>query len=185
MALSPIAPRLALALLVLASLTAPSGASTFIRQGLDRLAADNELILHGRVQEIRSYWDQDHSFIFTDVRVHPSQLLKGTAAGDVTFTLMGGTVGGITTLIVDGADLVPGSDYVLFLSRVELPGGERRLTVRDFAQGAFDLEHGRAFSQALGHPLLPDGEGRSEAPGGLDGLPLDELVRQVHADAGR
>ncbi|HEY3216391.1 MAG TPA: hypothetical protein VGK93_07855 [Candidatus Eisenbacteria bacterium] len=174
--------------LVSAALTASAikaDATTLIRQGLDQLASDNELVLQGRVLETHSYWNDDHTFILTNVRVRPSQILKGSHDGDVTFTLMGGTVGEITTLIVGGADLWPGSDYVLFLSRVDLPGAADRLTVRDHAQGVFDLENGRAFSQALGHALLPGPGGRADVPGGEEGLVLEDLVRQVRAQTNR
>jgi hypothetical protein len=160
-------------------------ATTLIRQGLDQLAIQNELVLQGRVLETHSTWNDDHTFILTNVRVRPSQILKGSHQGDVTFTVMGGAVGEITTLIVGGADLHPGSDYVLFLSRSDLPGAPDRLTVRDHAQGVFDLEQGRAFSQARGDPLLPDADGRADAPGGEAGLALEDLVRQVRAQTNR
>jgi hypothetical protein len=171
-------------LLALAALAIPASATTLVRQGLDELTAQNEMVVHGRVLEIHSYWNADHTFILTDVRVRPKEMLKGVGrAGDVTFTLMGGTVGETTMLIVAGPDLLPGSDYVLFLSQETLSGA-RRLTVRDLAQGAFQIERGRAFSQALGHPLLPDALGRSHAPGGEEGLPLEEMARQVRQFAG-
>jgi hypothetical protein len=176
----------ALALIALAVLAIPAGATTLIRHGLESLTADNELIVHGRVLDIHSYWNDDHSFILTDVTMRPSQVLKGVAGrpADITFTVMGGTVGEITTVIVGGPDLVPGGDYVLFLNREDLPGATQRLTVRDLSQGSYLVENGRAFSQALGHPLLPDAAGLTEPPGGEEGLALVEMMRQVRQLAG-
>jgi len=175
---------LVLACVALAPLAKPSHATTLIRQGLDRLAAENDLVVEGRVLEIHSYWNGGHSFILTDVTVHPSRVLKGERAGDVTFTVMGGTAGDLTTVIVSEADLTPGSPYVLFLSRADLPGAVNRLTLREHSQGVFDVAGGRAFSQARDVPLAPDAEGRTDVPGGADGLLLDELERQVHAHDG-
>ncbi|MGH7731439.1 MAG: hypothetical protein ACRENJ_09345 [Candidatus Eiseniibacteriota bacterium] len=68
---------------------------------------------------------------------------------------------------------MPGSEYLLFLNREALYGDREVLTVRDLSQGAFeiaDLGAGpRVYSQALGHPLLRDGEGLEEPPGGNEG----------------
>ena len=175
----------ALLLIALAILAVPAGATTLVRQGIDRLSVENETILHGRVLDIHSYWNDGHTFILTDVRVRPQQVLKGQQAGEVTFTVMGGSVGEISTVIVGGADLVPGSDYLLFLGRVDLPGAANRLTVRDHSQGVFDVVKGRARSQAIGEPLLPDASGRTDVVGGEEGLALDELVRQIRANVNR
>ena len=180
------APRFfALALIALATLAIPASATTLVRQGIDRLTVENETVVHGRVLDIRSYWNDDHTFILTDVRVRPARVLKGQPGGDVTFTVMGGSVGEISTVIVGGADLVPGSEYMLFLGRVDLPGAANRLTVRDHAQGVFDIVKGHARSQAIGEPLLPDAQGRTEAEGGEEGIPLEELVRQISAHLNR
>ena len=170
---------------LLAMMAIPAGATTLMREGLDQLTVENEIVVQGRVLDINSHWNDSHTLILTDARVRPSQVLKGRHEGDVTFTVMGGTVGDVTTLIIGGAELIPGSDYVLFLSHVDLPGAANRLTVRDHAQGAFNVDRGRAFSEALGDPLLPDGEGRIDVPGGEDGLPIEELTRQVRGQQNR
>ena len=175
----------ALVLFALAVLAIPAGATSLVRQGIDRLTVENETVVHGRVLDIRSYWNDDHNFILTDVRVRPSQVLKGQHAGDVTFTVMGGSVGEISTVIVGGADLVPGSDYMLFLGRVDLPGAANRLTVRDHSQGVFEVANGRARSQAIGEPLLPDASGRTDVVGGEEGMAIEELVRQIRAHVNR
>jgi hypothetical protein len=140
---------------------------------------DLETVVQASVLEIHSYWDAGHTFIFTDVRVRPSKLFKGDATDDLTFTVMGGTVGQTTTLIIGGPDLAPGAEYMLFLSRTDLPGTPGRLTVRDLCQGVFTVRHGRAFSGAIGEPLLPDARGNAEVPGGAEGLPIETLVQQI------
>jgi len=160
----------------------PAAATTLVRQSLDHLSANNDLIVHAKVLDIHSYWNADHSFILTDVHVRPLKLLKGPSLGnpgDLTFTVMGGTVDDVTVLLVDGPDLVPGSEYVLFLGRANLPGARDRLTVRDLVQGVFEVSQGRAISQALRDPLLPDLDGFTDVPGGADGLRLDDLIRRI------
>jgi hypothetical protein len=166
----------------------PAKATTVVRQGLDRLVGDNELVVEAKVLDIHSYWNAEHTFILTDVRVRPASVMKGRFTDgepDITFTVLGGSVGKVSIVVVGGPELVPGSDYVLFLSHDRLPGATDRLTVRDLAQGVFDVDKGVAFSQATGDPLLPDAQGRSDVPGGEQGIALDELVRQIRSHVDR
>jgi hypothetical protein len=179
--------RLTLALAAVASLAAPAGATTLMRAGLDELVRGNETIVQGRVVDIHSYWSADHSFIMTDVRVRPGTIFKGSGSRseDMTFTLPGGTVGETTVLLIGMPELVPGSEYLLFLNREELPGAIERLTVRDLVQGVFEVASvrgsKRAFSQAIGHPLLTDSNGAAEPIGGRDGLEIGDMTRQIQS----
>jgi hypothetical protein len=161
-------------------LATPVRATSLTRLGVERLTRDNEAIVQASVLDIHSYWNAAHTFIFTDVHVKASKQLKGAAGDDLTFTVMGGTVGETTTLIIGGPDLSPGSEYVLFLSHADLPGTRAQLTVRDLCQGVFTVRNGRAFSEAIGEPLLRDVEGSADVPGGADGLPLETLAQQIH-----
>jgi hypothetical protein len=167
------------ALAAIVSLAAPASATSLVRRGIESLTRDNETIVQASVLDIHSYWNAAHTFILTDVHARPSVRFKGDAADDLSFTVMGGTVGSTTTLIIGGPDLAPGSEYVLFLSPSDLPGTPGRLTVRDLCQGVFAVQHGRAFSQAIGEPLLPDEKGIAEVPGGADGLPLGTMAQQI------
>jgi len=170
--------------LAVAALAVPASATTLIRQGLDQLVRENATIVQGKVVEVHSYWNQDHSFILTDVRVRPSEGFKAFRPGnDVTFTILGGMVGETTTLIVGGPVLVPGTEYLLFLNREDLPGAAQTLTVRDLVQGVFEVGmvkgERRFFSQALSHPLVPDALGRADVPGGEAGLAASDMVAQI------
>jgi hypothetical protein len=157
----------------------PAGATTLVRRGLDALTHDSESVVHVRVLDLHSYWNADHSLILTDVRARSLATLKGDPAESVEFTVLGGTVGALTTLIVGGPDLAPGEEYVVFLAHVDLPGAATRWSVRDLSQGVFDVVDGRAVSQAAREGLVADAEGRTEAPGGPEGLALGTLVQQV------
>lgn len=169
--------------IALASL-APASASTFARVDLDYLVKENETIVVGEALSARSYWNDAGTFIFTDVQLAVSQVLKGRVTTDeITVTVPGGNVGELTSLIVGGAAVEPGKWYVLFLDRLDLLGQKGVLAVHDHAQGAFDVEMSgpepRAFSQARRHELRPDGAGKAEAVGGAQGLPLEELAASV------
>lgn len=170
-------------------IAAPLGATTLVRTGLDELVAGNERVVVGEVVDAVSYWNEDRTFILTNVRVAPAETIKGKAEGELTLTLLGGTVGDLTTLIVGGAELVPGRSYVLFLTPKKLPGAGQTLTLPDHSQGAFEIisKGGRlrAVSQANQHRLVPDRKGLSDAPGGTEGIPLDTLLESLRSTVKR
>jgi|CXWL01.1.fsa_nt_gi hypothetical protein len=177
--------RVLVAAAIVACLAAPAGATSLVRMSLDELVADNGTVVMGHVLDAVTRWNDDHTFMLTDVRIAVEETIKGRTKGEViTVTLMGGRIGDLTTLILGGAELIPGNSYVLFLNREELPG-TRALTVRDHVQGAFDIVPGqtgpRAVSQASHHPLMPDFFGNAEPPGGREGLFLDDMVQSVRA----
>src|SRR6185436_6966830 len=131
--------------------------STLIRQSLNGLVAANPTIVVGEVLDAHSYWNDEGTFILTDVRIKATDVLKGDPRDtDFTVTLMGGSVGDLTTLIVGGAELVPGKPYVLFLNEGDLPGVQGVRTVRDHSQGVFEVVKARdglrAISEANRHP---------------------------------
>jgi hypothetical protein len=167
-------------LLVLSMLAVPLGATTLVREGLDELVASNERVVVGEVVDAISYWNEDKTFILTDVRITPAETIKGKAEDDLTVTLLGGTIGDLTTLIVGGAELIPGRSYVLFLNPEKLPGAGQALTLPDHCQGAFEVTTRkgelRAVSQANRHPLVPDRSGRADVPGGAEGIRLETLL---------
>lgn len=172
----------ALGLLVLAT---AGSATTLVRQSLDRLVTTHQTILVGEVLEATSYWNEGGTFILTDVRIGVSERIKGGGSDEiVTITLLGGTVGDLTTVIVGGAELELGQTYLLFLNPQDLPGRRQVLTTREHVQGAFDVRVGgdgrlMAQSQASRHPLWPD-DRQIEAPvGGDDGVPLEHLLRSI------
>lgn len=177
-------------LLLAIGLAAPAEATSLRRASLDGLVASNRLIVVGEVLDAASYWNADGTFMLTDVRVGIVEALKGEPIDrELTVTLMGGTIGDTTTLIVGGAELVPGRAYVLFLDRQDLPSTEKALTVSDHCQGVFDLEMKssglRAVSQARKHGLIPDSLGLTEPPGGTQGIAFQTFIQQIREAEGR
>jgi hypothetical protein len=170
--------------LAIAAAAAPSGATTLVRASLPELVAKNRTVVIGEVLDSYSYWNEPHTFMLTDVRVRATEVLKGDPRDtDFTVTILGGTVDDLTTLIVGGAELVPGKSYVLFLQEDDLPGVRNVRTVREHSQGVFDIVKARdgvrAISQAIRLPLHPDALGFVDPPGGAKGFLLDDMVRSI------
>lgn len=175
-------------LVLFAAITAPVSATVLVRLDLEKLTVSNELIVVGEVVDAYSYWNENGSFILTDVQLIATEVLRGTLEQEqITVTLMGGTIGDLSTIIVGGAELEPGRSYVLFLNRENLPGVRSSLTVRDHCQGVFDLKPAagglRAISQAFDQPLMADQNGKSEAAGGAKGYSLEALRQLIKRPA--
>lgn len=175
--------RGAVAFAIAASVIAPASATTLKRASLDELVAGNRSVVVGEVIDSRSYWNEDHSFILTDVEFAVSDVVKGQRQDNLKVTIMGGRVGETTTLIIGGPELIPGRSYVLFLNEENLPGA-RALTVRDLVQGTFEVKLDRqgelrAVSQANAHALLPDAFGSVKAAGGAEGYPLHSMMNAI------
>lgn len=188
MSLVRTAVRGAMALAIAAGVAAPAGATTLVRASLDKLVRGNATVVVGEVVDAHSYWNDEGTFILTDVRVVADDVVKGKVSDrEFTVTLMGGRVGDLTTLIVGGPELLPGRAYVMFLNNEDLPGVKKALTVRDLVQGVYDLEVGgdgvRAISQANRHPLVPDSLGYVDAPGGVEGLPYEAMLESIRTIA--
>ena len=168
---------------------ASAGATTLVREGLDALTASSGTIVYGDVLGTRSYWNADETFILTDVRIRPREVLKGAAGTELTVTLMGGSVDDRAVVVVGGAELVPGQVYVVFVGEDDLPGRTGATTVPGHAQGVFEVRKGadgalRAVSQASDQPLVPDASGRADAPGGREGVALPELLENIRQAVG-
>ena len=179
-----------MAFAVAAVIAAPASATTLIRQSLDRLVAVNRTVVVGEVLDAHSYWNDEGTFILTDVRVKATDVLKGNPRDtDLTVTIMGGSVGDLTTLILGGAELIPGKQYVLFLDEGDLPGVKAVPTVGYHSQGVFEVVKARdgmrAISQAARHPMHPDALGFVDPPGGAKGLPLATMIQSIRDIAGR
>lgn len=171
-------------LVLVAAVARPASATTLKRADLAELVRGNAIVVSGRVLGVESYWNGTGTFILTDVTIVADARLKGDAGQrEFRFTILGGTVGDLTTMIVGGPEVVPGKSYVVFLNREDLPGVSGVLTVRDLSQGIFDIVDGpqgrRAVSQAKHEPLVADKFGNTEPVGGAAGITLDQFSRDI------
>lgn len=182
--------RSALVLALAAGAVAPASATTLIRQSLDNLVVANRTVVVGEVLDAHSFWNEEGTFILTEVRVRATDVLKGEPKdSEFTVTLMGGSVGDLTTVILGGAELIPGKPYVLFLDEGDLPGVKSVRTVPYHSQGVFEVVKARdgmrAISQANRHPMRADALGFVDPPGGAQGLLLDQMIQSVREIADR
>jgi hypothetical protein len=171
-------------LAALAGVAATARATVLQRAGLEELVAHSSIILVAEVTDSYSYWNDEGTFLLTQASIVPVEVLKGDPpAGKIPVTLLGGSDGDLTVLVVGMAILEPDRPYVVFLDHADLPGAENVLTPVDLVQGVFDVVERdgklRAVSQAAGFPLVSDGSGAFEAAGGTEGYPFEEMITTI------
>ena len=148
-------------------------------------------IVIGTVEGTRSYWNDRHTKILTDVTVRVSDRLKGSGGPTVTLTQLGGELDGFRYQIEGSPEFQRGQEALLFLWR----DSRGRAQVNGLAQGKFEIRRDRATGERLVQRALPglaarDArtlrlQGAGEAPARIT---LDEMVReirQVQSEGGR
>lgn len=146
-------------LLAAVSLTA---ASTFLKVDIPTLKKMSESVVHAKVVDVQSAWNDEGSAIFTYVTLEVKGRLHGASDNQLVVRVPGGTVGDFTSEM-EGAPVFHQGDHVVaFIARwydgVPMVAG--------YAQGLSKVNQDR-----LGNQILE---------GGLaDGMPMTELGRQL------
>lgn len=112
-----------------------------------------ELVVVGRVSDIESKWDAERRYIYTDVKLTISETL-GTKASlnstDVTFRVLGGTVGDITMRSSTDPTFAAGDEILAILSRDAQSGN---FVLTDLVKSAFWVTAGTVRIEGRTLPL--------------------------------
>ena len=141
----------------------------------------SQLVIHGRVVDVRAQQTGDRRSIETVVTVAVSEALKGRPADSVTFRVPGGEVGRYRRVIVGVPRFEPGDDIIVFLRG----GAPAMPTVFGLSQGLYRVARradGRAMvapailtSPAVGTERVVRGDPARQP------LALDAFAREVRA----
>jgi hypothetical protein len=93
----------------------------------------SQIIVHGRVVDVRSEWVDDRSRIETYVTVESATLYRGSAGSTITFRTPGGQVGRYKSVMVGAPEFRIGDEAVLFLKTY----GEAPAQIFGLNQGLF------------------------------------------------
>jgi hypothetical protein len=147
---------------------APLHATSVQRLSLDELVSRSHSIVQGDILSSNTYRSADGKLILTSYTVQVEDTLKGSAAGTVMVTTIGGQIGN-TVLHVSGMPVFQtGEKAVLFLEQTG-----KYTTVFGLNQGKFAVSNGQVSNSMAGLSF----------PGGgvpnVVRMPLDEFKRQV------
>jgi hypothetical protein len=80
------------------------------------IVAGSQIIVYGRITEVRPEWSDDRRRIDTIVTVAAGSYLKGGPGPNVTFRVPGGQIGRYRNVMVGAPAFTTGEEAVLFLS---------------------------------------------------------------------
>jgi len=131
----------------------PSPAHADSAQGsLQELTQAADSIVVGTVTEQSSYWNKEHTKIYTSVVLSVEDNIKGEpATGSVTVIVPGGTVGEIGEWVSDAATFNQGEKAVVFLKKPDQPESSPGFSAQQFEvyqgfKGKFPVKEGKIDS---------------------------------------
>ena len=102
-------------LILLSCVVHPLAATVLLPADFKDIVSGSQIIVYGRVVDVRAEWTQDRSQIESYVTVVPSSFYRGTPTESVTFRVPGGEVGRYKQVTVGSPQFVPGEEAVVFL----------------------------------------------------------------------
>lgn len=96
-------------------LVSPLSATLLLPAEFREIVSGSQIIVHGRVVEVRAAWSADRTRIDSLVTVQPSSFYRGSATDTITFHVPGGQVGRYKSVTVGAPEFRAGDEAVLFL----------------------------------------------------------------------
>jgi hypothetical protein len=155
-------------------------ATVLIPAEFREIVSGSQIIVYGRVSEVRAEWLDGRRRIESVITLDASSFYRGTAARSVTFRVPGGQIGRYKSVTVGAPEFKAGDEVVLFLKAQ----GPSMPHVFGLNQGVFRVNvDQRTGRRTVMQPILMS---RGTAPqrvvrGARDRqpLPLDQFAAQV------
>ena len=149
------------------------------------IVTGSQIIVYGRIGEVRPEWSADRRRIDTIVTVEAASYLKGGPGSTVTFRVPGGTIGRYKNVMVGAPEFRTGEEAVLFLNAQ----GPSVAHIFGLSQGVFRVRvDGRSGRRLVIAPvLLSNGEAAQKVTRGDSArrpLPLETFAATVRAAMG-
>lgn len=172
-----------LALLVaLLCFTPPLSATVVLPAEFSEIVSGSQIIVYGRVADVRPEWTAGRRRIDSVVTVEPASFLRGTPTSRVTFRVPGGQIGRLKSVTVGSPEFRAGEEVVLFL-RSQGPAVPQ---VFGMHQGVFRVRvDARSGARTVAFPVLlgaaADGQRVVRGAAERRPLPLDQFAQTVRS----
>jgi len=100
-----------------ASFTTTTTASSFIKLDTPKLQQESELVVKGRVKNIKSAWNPSKTMLYSYVTLDVTHTFKGQPHQQLSIRVPGGTLDGYTVHAVGAAKFNVDSEVVAFIGR--------------------------------------------------------------------
>lgn len=163
-------------------LVSPLAATVLVPAEFREIVNGSQVIVHGRVADVRSDWTGDRFRIETIVTLEASEYLKGGPGERVTFRVPGGTIGRYRSLMVGAPEFRAGDEVVMFLTA----DGPAVPQVFGLSQGVFRVRRELRSGRRLVVPpalMAPSDAPQAVRRGAAERrpVPLDTFGQQVRA----
>lgn len=167
------------ALLAVAAMAPVALATSLIERTPEQLAQQSALVVDGKVTGVRSYWNADHTRIFTEATVDVDGTYKGRAASKVSVVQIGGVVGNVRMTAHGALAWAPGEEVLLFLESND----DDSWQVAGFSQGKYTIERDRTGREFVRQAMPPDTKGggasATSPAAGVERVSLEEFLDRV------
>jgi hypothetical protein len=167
--------------------TVPLSATVVLPADFKDVVAGSQVIVHGRVVDVRAEWLEGRRRIESIVTIEAGTYLKGGPAAHVTVRVDGGQIGRYKSMTVGAPEFAPGDEAVFFLTA----RGPSMARIFGMGQGVFRIRTDPGGRRIVVQPaLLSDGHGPVTLRRGdpaRQAVPLETFavqVRDVMAQAG-
>ena len=174
--------RFLLLIVVLLGFVPALSATVLVPAEFREIVSGSQIIVHGRVAEIRAEWIDGRRRIESVVTLEASSFYRGTSAGAVTFRVPGGQIGRYKSVTVGAPEFKTGDEVVLFLKA----RGPAVPQVFGLNQGVFRVQVDRQTGRRT--VLQPIAAARGGMPqpivrGARDRqpVPLDQFATQIRS----
>lgn len=162
----------------------PAAATQVVHFDTRALVKGSSDIVIGEIAGTRSYWNDRHTKILTEVSVKVAETLKGSPAPLLALVELGGEVDGMRYNVPGCPVFKLGEQALLFVWRDR----NGRPQVNALAQGKFEIRRDPASGRSVVQRSLP-GLGAADArslravPDGqaAPGIPLDDMRREIQS----
>lgn len=131
----------------------PSSATVIVPADFNEMVAGAQLVVHGRVVDVRSQMVGDRRTIESVVTVAVDEAIKGAPGSTVVVRVPGGLVGRYQRVMVGAPSFTPGEEVILFLTgrppSIPMPFG--------LSQGVYRVSRGADGHARVAAPVLAEG----------------------------
>ncbi len=167
--------------------TLPAQGTQVQYKSVEQLGEDSSAVVRGTVANVRSFWNEKHTKIFTVTLIAVDESYKGRPGGTVEVLQLGGIVDNVQVTAHGALHWTAGEEVVLFLEAYT----EGRYQVAGFSQGKFNIERdpdtGAAYikRQALDGAQLVGAPGGKDIVVGLEKISLEKFIKEALGDRER
>ena len=166
----------ALTVVAVAALSGAVSATQILYKSVEQLGGESAVVVQGKVAETRSFWNDKHTRILTEVVVSVERTYKGDDRTEVRIVQMGGTVDNVK-MTVHGALMWRADEEVLLFLE---PAAAGAFYVSGFSQGKFQVERNAQTGEAYVRQPALTGAQLVGAPAAeraaVENVPLDRFV---------